>query len=217
METDQILRDYGFVPGMISTSQGTVRCSMPTGSLIGQWIAFGLIGLAPIPFWIVGFAFAPDPFTQVTMVFLCFAQLWVCHLIAHDVNQWVELDGRTFRWKHGFTGIINERDIGDIDGIKTLTLTYRTVVVKIVEHLLGRIKGFEFQFFDMKQGVRIFRADPQMTNVAELLEAVVKEMSKYGHLELETEIFEQAPLIRRLVLVRDRNPALTDQISNNRG
>lgn len=79
-------------------------------------------------------------------------------------------------------------------------MAYRTLTVKIVEGMLGRIKVFEFRFLNMKQGIRIFRADPKMTNVRELLEAVIARMYENGEVVPQIEDFEGTPLVRRLTL-----------------
>jgi hypothetical protein len=54
----------------------------------------------------------------------------------------------------------------------------------------------------MKQGVRVFRADPAMTNVRELLEGVVSKMYEFGEVVPEITDLDGTPLIRRLTLER---------------
>jgi hypothetical protein len=97
---------------------------------------------------------------------------------------------------------VSERAINEIEAIVTLTLGIRTLTVRIVEGMLGRIKGFEFRFPDMKQGVRVFRADPAMTNVRQLLEGVVAKMFQYGEVVPEIMDLDGKPLISRLTLER---------------
>jgi hypothetical protein len=54
----------------------------------------------------------------------------------------------------------------------------------------------------MKQGVRVFRADPAMTNVRQLLEGVVAGLYQYGEVVPEIADFDGTPLVRRLTLER---------------
>lgn len=130
--------------------------------------------------------------------FFCGFGLLIGWLIAHDVNEWVEIDGDALRWKQLFSRQVRQRSVGELEAIVTLTLAMRTVAVRITESIFGRIKGFEFRFPDVKRGVRIFRADPTMTNVRELLEGVVAQMYRYGDVVPEIVDFEGTPLIRRL-------------------
>jgi hypothetical protein len=68
--------------------------------------------------------------------------------------------------------------------------------------MFGRIKGFALRFPNVKQGLRIFRADPAMTNVRELLEGVVAKMYECGEVGPEIIDLEGTPLIHRLTLAR---------------
>jgi hypothetical protein len=208
MERNEILRKYGFLPEMARPSVGPVRSRLTTGSVVGQW--FGLItvvGLqgAPGLYFLLA---APDPKIAFGLGGLCIA--FAVHsgfAIARDANQWVEVDGDTLRWKHLYSRRVNERDISEIDAVVTMTLPRMPGLTamfarRVVEGMFGRVKGFEFRFRDMKHGVRIFRADPAMTNVSELLEAAVTSMCKYGDVVPETVDLNGTPLIRRLTLTR---------------
>jgi hypothetical protein len=203
MKRDEILRTYGILPEKKAPPRGPIRSRLTTGNIIGQWIAFLMFGICPILLGLFLLIVAPILSVRLGLGgFLSIMGLFLGFSIARDVNEWVELDGDTFRWKHLFTRRLSERDISEIDSIVTLTLAIRTLAVRIVEGMLGRIKGFEFRFPDMKQGVRVFRADPAMTNVRELLEGVVSKMYEFGEVVPEITDLDGTPLIRRLTLER---------------
>jgi hypothetical protein len=203
MQRDEILRTYGISPERTAPSRGPVRSRLTTGNIVGQWIAFLLFGVAPVLLGLLLLIVVPVLSIRLGLgIFFCLFGLIVGFLIARDVNEWVELDGDRLRWKHLFTRQVREHQISEIESIVTLTLAIRTVAVRIVEGMYGRIKGFEFRFPGMKQGVRVFRADPAMTNMRELLEGVVAKMYQYGEVEPEIIDLEGTPLIRRLTLKR---------------
>lgn len=200
MQRDELLRMYGFVPQQgAEAPRGPVRSSLTTGNIIGQWIAFVLFGVCPVLLGLLLLVVVPVlPVRLGLGTFFCGFGLLIGWLIAHDVNEWVELDGDALRWKQLFSRQVRQRSVGELEAIVTLTLAVRTVAVRITESIFGRIKGFEFRFPDAKRGVRIFRADPAMTNVRELLEGVVAQMYRYGDVVPEIVDFEGAPLVRRL-------------------
>jgi hypothetical protein len=203
MRRDEILRTYGILPERKALPRGRIRSQLTTGNIIGQWIAFLVFGIGPILLGLFLLIVVPILSIRLGLAgFLCCLGHFLGFYIARDVNEWVELDGDAFRWKHLFTRQVSERDLSEIEAIVTLTLVFRTRTVRIVEGMLGRIKGFEFQFHDMKQGVRVFRADPAMTNVRQLLEGVVSKMYEYGDVVPEIIDFEGTPLIRRLTVER---------------
>lgn len=180
-----------------------VRSSLTTGHVIGQWVAFVLFGICPVALGLLLLIVIPVLEVRLGVgVFFCILGAVLGVLIAHDVNAWVEVDGNMLRWKHLFTRRVHERQICELDAIVTLTLAVRTAVVRIAEGVFGRIKGFDFRFRGTKRGVRIFRADPAMTNVRELVEAVVNRLYLYGDVVPEIVNFEGKPLIRRLTLRR---------------
>jgi hypothetical protein len=203
MRRDEILRTYGILPERKAPPRGRIRSRLTTGNIFGQWIAFLMFGIGPILLGLFLLIVVPVLSIRLGLAgFLCLLGLCLGFFIARDVKEWVELDGDAFRWKHLFTRQVSERDLSEIEAIVTLTLAFRTLTVRIVEGMLGRIKGFEFQFQGMKQGVRVFRADPAMTNVRQLLEGVVSKMYEYGEVVPEITDFEGTPLIRRLTLER---------------
>jgi hypothetical protein len=202
-EEQQTLRMYGITPPSGPPPEGPIRSSLTKGNIIGQWIAFLMFGVGPILLGVLLLIVVPVLAVRLGVGgFFVFLGLVLGFLIGHDVNEWVELDGDAFRWKHLFSRRVSERHVSEIDTIETLTLAIRTLAVRLAEGIFGRIKGFEFRFADRKQGVRILRADPAMTNVRELVEAVVNKMYQYGEVVPEIINFEGTPLIRRLTLKR---------------
>lgn len=203
MERDEILRTFGILPERIQPVRGVIRSRLTTANIVGQWIAFLMFGLGPFLLGLLLLAVVPILEVRLGVGgFLCVLGLILGFLIARDVNEWVELDGSAFRWKHLFTWQVNERAVSELESIETLTLAFKTHGTEIIEAMYGRIKGFEFRFPHMKQGVRIFRTDPTMTNVRELVEAVVARMYQYGDVVPDMENFEGTPLVRRLTLRR---------------
>ncbi|HET6882643.1 MAG TPA: hypothetical protein VFI31_20920 [Pirellulales bacterium] len=202
-ERDETLRMYGIYPQRTLPASVSVRSRLTTGNIIGQWIAFVLFGVGPILLGLLLLTVVPVWQVRLGLGgFFCAFGLFVGYFIAHDVNEWVELDGDKLRWKHLFTRQVNECGIGEIDAIVTLTLALRTLAVRIAENIFGRIKGFELRVAGKRSPVRVFRADPAMTNVRELIEAAVTKMYEHGEVIPEIIDFEGAPLIRRLTLRR---------------
>jgi hypothetical protein len=196
---DETLRRYGIVPKRKSSAPGRVRSSLTTGNVVGQWIAFVMLGIGPVALGVLLLLVVPLPSVKFGVGgFFCVLGLVLGILIAWDVNEWVEIDGNTFRWKHLFTRQVKQREVGDLEAVVTLTLAFRTVTVRAMEGMFGRIKGFEFRFRGMRHGVRVFRADPSMTNVRELIEEVVSAMYQFGEVVPEIVNFDGEPLIRRL-------------------
>ncbi len=203
MKREDVLRNYGLTPQRGASTRGPIRSSLSTSAIIGQWVAFFLFGISPNLLGLVFLTLMPAPLMGISMgICFCLFGGIMGYLIAHDVNEWVEIDGDTLRWRQLFTRQVDEHHVGELAEILTLTLAVRTLTVRIVEGIYGRIKGFEFRFPDMKRGVRVFRADPAMTNVRELLEAVITKMYEFGDVEPEVIELEGSPLIRRLVLAR---------------
>jgi hypothetical protein len=203
MQRDELLRTYGILPEKKAPLAGPIRSSLTRGNIIGQWIALVLFGICPLLLGMLLLIVVPVlPVRLGLGGFFCALGLILGALIARDVNEWVELDGDTLRWKHLFSRQTKERKIYEIEAIVTLTLAMRTTAVRIAEGIFGRIKGFEFRFPDMKQGVRVFRADPAMTNVRQLLEGVVAGLYQYGEVVPEIADFDGTPLVRRLTLER---------------
>jgi hypothetical protein len=202
-ERDEALRMYGIDPQAALPARGSVRSRLTTGNIIGQWIAFVLFGAGPFLLGLLLLAVVPPWEVRLGLGgFCCAFGLFLGFFIARDVNEWVEIDAAKLRWKHLFTRQVNECDIGEIEEIVTLTLAFRRLATRITESIFGRIKGFEIRVAGRKSGVRVFRADPAMTNVRELIEAAVTKMYERGKVVPEIIDFEGTPLIRRLTLER---------------
>lgn len=203
MKQDELLRTYGLLPQPTPPAPGPIRSRLTTGNIVGQWIAFVMFGVCPILLGLLLLAVVPVMAVRLGLGgFFCALGLLLGYLIAHDVNEWVELDGDVLRWKQLFSRQVRQRPVSELEAIVTLTLAIRTTAVRITEGIFGRIKGFEFRFPGMKRGIRIFRADPSMTNVRELLEGVISQMYQYGDVVPEIIDLDGTPLVRRLTLER---------------
>jgi hypothetical protein len=202
MDKRSLLRNYGIVPRRQPTHSGPVRAEFSRGTQIGQWVAFSLFGIGPILLGVLLLIVVPVLVVRLPL-FLGFTLfgLLVCWFVAHDANAWVELDEDHLRWKNMFTGRIQERPVNELTEILTMVLAVTSIALKIHENIFGRIRGFEFRFEDPKARVRIFRADPKMTNVMELVEAVVGKLYEQGEVEAETILFDNKPLIKTLRFV----------------
>jgi hypothetical protein len=201
MDKAELLRNYGIVPKPGATVPSCVRAGFGRGTIIGQWVALILFGILPILLGLLLLVVVPVLSVRLGLfAFLTLLGAGLIFLIARDANAWVELDGHTLRWKHMFTGRVRERDVGEVEEITTLVLMMKTLTVRIHEGIFGRIRGFEFRFPDMRQGVRIWRADPKMSNVAELIEAVVSRMYERGEVVPEIINLDGKPLVKRLKL-----------------
>lgn len=61
----------------------------------------------------------------------------------------------------------------------------------------GRVRGFEIRFAGATP-IRVYRADPAMTNVRELMEAIVARMAETRKIGTEIINLEGTPLVQRL-------------------
>lgn len=204
MNPSDLIRNFGILPADQPIPTGKVRSEMKTGTIIGQYafsvIFLGSFGLAGLVLLAVGI-FANITFESRGIciglgVFFSCATAFIASLaLAHDY-QWVELDGETLRAKHLYSRRVSERPVKEINDILTEVIMIKTLAVRIVEKRSGRIRAFAFRFHDLPKGIKIFR--PEMTNVAELVSAVIGAMSRHGPVEPEIINMEGSPMVRRV-------------------
>jgi len=162
-------RDFGIGPVGLAEPPGVVRAVMPAGHVFGQYLFTGLMSLlgiglaalfgftAPFPANVLGFALPP-----LLVGFLIY-------FATRNDYRWVELDGRTIRAKHLYTGRVVERDVADVSDVLTLVFVVRNLTTRLTEHWLGRVRGVMIRFVDGRTPLLVCRADPKMRNARELM------------------------------------------------
>ncbi len=197
-EQSSAFRDFGILPVGLSPPAERVRSYLSTGRIVGQYIGTGLVAALGVGFAVL-FAFAlPLPLALLAAAAALAGFAAIIHLMTHNDYRWVELDGDTLRARRLYTGRIIERSIADIDSLGTMVYQVRRVATLAIERLMGRVKGVEIRFRDRRTPLRILRADPAMTNAAELIEAVIYRMRQLRELETEIVNWQGEPLVRRV-------------------
>jgi hypothetical protein len=197
-----LLRHYGIVPQRQAAIKDSVRSVLTPGNVFGQWAAFVLFGIMPLLLALLLLVVVPIPNVRFGLAaFFSIFGLSVGYLIAHDTNRWVEVDGDFLRWKRLFSGQIVQRRVGELQEIRTMIVMVTNLTVRIHESIFGRVRGFEFRFADTKKGVRVWRVDPKMTHVAELVEAAIAKLYELGDVQPEIIELEGTPLVKRLVFI----------------
>ncbi len=97
-----------------------------------------------------------------------------------------------------YTGRIIERSIDEIDCLGTMVYQVGGDTTAVIEGLLGRVKGVEVRFRDQRTPLRVLRADPAMTNAAELIEALLYRMRQQRELDTEVVNWVGKQLVRRV-------------------
>jgi hypothetical protein len=110
----------------------------------------------------------------------------------------VELDGDVIRAKHLYTRTVSERRIEDVQELLTMTNQARNLALVITEAWLGRIRGVKIRFRDERSPWPVMRSDPAMANAKELILAIIYRMSQVGELDLDVEMLDGTPLVRRV-------------------
>ncbi len=216
MTAAEMVRNFGILPADQPLPTGKVRSTMKTGTVVGQYIFTGLLcgfiglgGLIPLCIGIFGDLKMENRIICIAFgVFGLCAVAFIASFLRHD-NHWVELDGDRLRFKRLYTRATFERPVTDINDILTEVLMIKTVAARIVEKRQGRIRAFSFRFHDMPRGIKVFR--PEMTNVPELVSAVIATMSKYGQVVPEVIDMEGTPMVRRIYWATPPNAAPHDK------
>ncbi len=205
-------RDFGIIPHGVPAPSPKVRCYLPWGHVIAQYLFAGLMSSLAIGMGLVCILGLSFPLNVLASgaVFAGFGYL-VYHATRNDYS-WVELDGETLRAQHLYTRRCIERSIEDIEDLLTRVSAIRTMETLITESLLGRVRGIDIRFRDKRTPIYISRADPAMKNAKELIEAIIFRMSEKAPLDAELINFQGKPLIRRIYrkeVAPDRPPTGT--------
>ena len=212
MYDDRLLRDFGLTPGAEEAPAGKVRSSLTRGNAAFQVVMSLLMvgGVVALGVWfaiagIRGWGVEPD---APLLIAGCPAMLALAALLAYhgagDVNLWVEVDGDVVRARHLYTLRVTTRHIAEIEEVKTLAFA-RGATAQTVEWFVGRVRGIEVRFPDMRRGIRVFR--PEMTNVWELIAAMYFAMQQEGEIAPEIEMFEGRPWVARVTWADGRSDA----------
>jgi hypothetical protein len=191
-------RDFGIIPYGVAPPPETVRCYLPWGHIIGQYVFTGVMAGFGIG---IGTLFAltlPLPANVLASAAALGGFGCLVYLATRNDYSWVELDGETLRARHLYTQRVIERSIDEIEDLLTLVFQIRTVTVRITESWLGRVRGIEIRFRDKRTPLRVCRADPKMRNAKTLIEAIVYRMSEIGEVDAEIIDLEGKPIIRRI-------------------
>ena len=191
-------RDYGIIPHGVAPPPYTVRCYLPRGHIVGQYVFTGVMASFGIAIGAV-FAFTlPFPANVLASGAALCGFGCLVYLATRNDYAWIELDGDLLRARHLYTQRVIERSIDEIEDLLTLVFQIRTVTIRITESWLGRVRGIEIRFCDKRTPLRVCRADPKMRNAKRLIEAIVYRMSEIGEVDAEMIDFEGKPMIRRI-------------------
>jgi hypothetical protein len=197
-EQESSFRDFGILPVGLTPPADRVRCFLSTGRVVGQWIGTGLVGSVGVALAVVFTLFLPPPLSLLATAAAVVAFAAFVHLATHNDYRWIELDGNTLRARRLYTGRTIERSIEEIDSLTTMVYQVGGDTTVVIEELLGRVKGVELRFRDQRTPLRILRADPAMTNAAELIEALLYRMRQQRELDTEVVNWVGKPLVRRV-------------------
>ena len=175
-----------------------MRCFLSTGGVVGQWIGTVLVASVGVVLAVVFLIFFPPPLSLLGAAAAVVAFAAFVHLATHNDYRWIELDGNTLRARRLYTGRIIERPIDEIDCLGTMVYQVGGDTTAVIEGLLGRVKGVEVRFRDQRTPLRVLRADPAMTNAAELIEALLYRMRQQRELDTEIVNWVGKPLVRRV-------------------
>ncbi len=197
-DAPDFFRDFGILPYGKTKPPTKVRAFLPTGHIIGQFIATALIigfGLGAATLFALTLNFPLNVFAPVGP--LAAAGI-VVYFVTRNDYAWIELEGEVCRARHLYTRRLVERPIKEIEDLHTLVVQVRTLSVKVVEAWLGRVRGVEIRFQDQRTPLRISRTDPAMKNAKELVEALIYRMWQIGSVDAEIINLHGKPLVRRI-------------------
>jgi hypothetical protein len=202
-DTPDFFRDFGILPYDKTKPPEKVRAFLPTGHVIGQYIATALIigfGLGAAALFALTLDF---PFNAIGPVGPLAAAGIAVYFVTRNDYAWIELDGETLRARHLYTRRLVERPIEEIEDLLTLVIQVRTLTVKVVEAWLGRVRGVEIRFRDKRTPLRVSRTDPAMKNAKELVEALIYHMWQMAPVDADIINLRGKPLVRRIFWEED--------------
>jgi hypothetical protein len=191
-------RDFGILPHGVKPPPEIVRGFFSTGRIIGQYLGTGIVSALGLGLGTLLAFTMPVPLNMLGCVAALAGFGAVVYLATHNDYRWIELDGNTLRARRLYTGRTIERSIDEIDSLTTMVYQVGGDTTAVIEELLGRVKGVELRFRDQRTPLRILRADPAMTNAAELIEALLYRMRQQRELDTEVVNWVGKPLVRRV-------------------
>jgi hypothetical protein len=200
-------RDFGILPQGMAPPPETVRSFLSGGRVIGQYVGSGLVAALGVGLAVVLALTMPLPLNLLGAAAALAGFGCVVYLATHNDYRWVELDGKTLRAKHLYTGLIVERSVEEIECLFTMVYAVHDYRAALVAALVGRVKGIEVRFRDRRTPMRVMRADPAMTNARELIEAIVYRMSEAREVDAEVINLAGQPLVRSIHWKGEKPPA----------
>lgn len=191
-------RDYGIIPPAATEPREIVRSSFSRGQIIGQYIATGLMTTVGLGMSLLFLLLASFPANLVLSVATLAAFGFLIQRVTRNDYSWIELEGRTLRARHLYTGQIVERSIDDIEDLLTMVFQVRTVAIRLTEAWTGRVRGILIRFQDHQTPLTVSRVDPAMTNAAELMSAIVYRLAESGTVDVEMKQRDGLPLVHRV-------------------
>ncbi len=196
-------RDYGIIPPSAVEPRATVRASFSRGQIIGQYIATGLMTAVGLGMSLLFLFLAMFPANLALSGLTLAAFGYLIQMVTRNDYAWIELEGRTLRASHLYTGRIVERSIDDIDDLLTMVFRVRTVAIRLTEAWTGRVRGILIRFQDQRTPLTVSRVDPAMTNAAELMSAIVYRLAESGTVDVEMKERDGLPLVHRVYRKRE--------------
>jgi len=191
-------RDYGLISPASEAPSGIIRAAYSRGQIIGQYIATGLMSVLGLGITLVCLLVPAFPHNLALSPFPLAGFGVLIWLTTRNDYAWIELDGRTLRARHLYTGRIIERSVDEIADLLTMVFQVRTVAIRITEAWLGRVRGIVIRFDDQRTPLEVTRSDPAMSNAAELISAIVYRLAETGSVELEMTQRDGQPLVHRV-------------------
>src|SRR5260370_29503659 len=119
-------RDFGIIPQGVSPPPETIRCYLPWGHVIGQYVVTSVMAGFGIGIGVLFALTLPFPVNALasSATLACFG--YIVYLAARNDYSCGELDGDKLRARHLYTRRVIERSIRDIEDLLTLALQIRT-------------------------------------------------------------------------------------------
>jgi len=198
-----LFRDQGLIAPASSAPEGCVRAAYSRGQIWGQFIATGLIATFGLGVTAPCLLVPPFPFNLALAVLPVLGFGWLIWLATRNDYAWVELEGRTLRARHMYTGRIVERSVGEVAELETMLFAVRSVTTRLTEAWLGRVRGMLIRFEDGRTPLQVTRTDPAMSQAAELIAGLVYRLAETGSVNLEWMERDGQRVVRRMI--RERN------------